>query len=314
MTTLIVPDVSCRQQAGHPRERERPFNSLLVLLLGAALLASACAQTPDVPQSAWLYVVDAGGETSRILRVRPDGSGMETVLDPALPASRGILLDAATRTLVWASRDGDRIQRARIDANAQLLAEDVVSAGLDSAYAVALDRRAGHLYWSDYGTGAIHRASLNGADAQIVVQGLEAPRGIDLDTAGGWLYWTDVGTRKVQRARLDGSNVQDLLTAAQGLDSPYGVTVDPAQGFMYVADAGTGHILRARPDGTGVQPLIAQSGPHPSFIMLVPEEDRLYWTDNRANRIRRARLDGSQIEDVVPGGLAGPRGLVLVRG
>ncbi|MGH7469651.1 MAG: SMP-30/gluconolactonase/LRE family protein [Longimicrobiales bacterium] len=277
------------------------------------LLSTACTDARNAPEAAWLYVVDAGGETSRILRVRPDGSGMETVLDSALPASRGLLLDAATQTLVWASRDGDRIQRARIDGDARLAPEDVVSAGLDSAYAVALDRRAGHLYWSDYGTGAIHRALRDGTQSQIVVSGLEAPRGIDLDPAGGWLYWTDVGTRKVQRSRLDGTNVQDLLTAEHGLDSPYGVTLDPGLGFMYVADAGTGHILRARPDGSEVRQLIPQSGPHPSFIILVPDEDRLYWTDNRANRIRRARLDGSAIEDVVPGGLAGPRGLVLVR-
>ncbi len=116
----------------------------------------------------------------------------------------------------------------------------------------------------------------------------------------------------MQRARLDGSDPQDLLTEAHGLGRPYGVTVDAASGLMYIADAGTGHILRARVDGSDVQVLIAESGPHPSFILLAPDEDRLYWTDNRANRIRRARLDGTQIQDVVPGGLAGPRGLVRV--
>lgn len=290
----------------------------IVLPLIAAMLPAACApdasDTPDATGSpAWLYVVDAGGGTSRILRVRPDGAELETVLDPAPAASRGIVYDSAARTLIWASRDGDRIQRAVVNDVAPLEPRDVLAAGLDSAYAVALDAGAGHLYWSDYGTRAIHRANLDGSGAVAIVTGLGAPRGVDIDVAGGWLYWTDVATVKVQRARLDGGEVQDLLTGADGLGRPYGVTVDASIGRIYVADAGTGHILRANADGTGLDTLIADSGPHPSFILLVPDEDRLYWTDNRANRVRRARLDGSAVEDVVPGGLAGPRGLARVR-
>lgn len=283
-----------------------------------AVLFGACA--PDGPDAqastgstAWLYVVDAGGGTSRILRVRPDGAEFEAVLDPAPPASRGIAYDSAARTLIWASRDGDRIQRAVLNDGVLTEVQDLLTAGLDSAYAVALDARAGHLYWSDYGTRAIHRADLDGSGAVELVSGLGAPRGLDIDVAGGWLYWTDVATVKVQRARLDGSDVQELLTEADGLGRPYGVTADPAGGRIYIADAGTGHILRANADGSGLEILIAGSGPHPSFILLVPDEDRLYWTDNRANRVRRARLDGSGVEDVVPGELAGPRGLVRVR-
>lgn len=287
------------------------------LVLSCLLVLAGCSERPAASpapsEQPWLYVVDAGGETSRILRMRPDGSGLETVLDPALAASRGLVHDPAAGTLIWASRDGDRIQRARLDGTATLTPEDVFSTGLDSAYAVGLDRRNSHLYWSDYGTGAIHRSSLAGTDAQVIVKGLQAPRGIDLDTAGGWLYWTDTGTKKVQRARFDGSEQQDLLTAEHGLDTPYGVTVDAANNLMYIADAGTGHILRAKADGSNVEVFIPQSGPHPSFIILAPSEGRLYWSDNRANRIRRAKLDGTEIQDVVATGLAGPRGLVLVR-
>ena len=287
-----------------------------------AMVCCACGSEPNTEGSAaaadparqpWLYIVDSGGETSRVLRVRTDGTGMETVLDSALPASRGLVLEPSTGGLIWASRDGDRIQRSRLDNGGKLAPEDIITTGLDSAYAVALDGRNGHLYWSDYGTGSIHRAGVDGRNAQVVVHELEAPRGIDLDTVGGWIYWTDVVTQKVQRSKLDGSGVQDLLTSENGLNAPYGVTLDIANQWMYVADAGTGHILRARPDGSELTTLIPQSGPHPSFIILAPDEGRLYWTDNRANRVRRARLDGTQIEDVIPGGLAGPRGLVLVR-
>jgi sugar lactone lactonase YvrE len=281
------------------------------LLAGVLLLWPACAE-PAVQSSPWLYLVDAGGGTSRILRLQPDGSGLETVLDPAPPASRGIVLDGAARTLYWASRDGDRLQRAQLSDSARLVPQDVL-VGLDSAYALSLDAGRGHLYWSDYGTGANHRASLDGSDARVVVSGLQSPRGLDLDTTGGWVYWTDVATSKVQRARFDGSDMQDLLDAGDGLARPYGVTLDAAAGVLYIADAGTGHILRARTDGSAVEVLLAESGPHPSFILIVPEEGRFYWTDNRANRVRRARLDGTQVEDILATGLAGPRGLVRVQ-
>ena len=271
------------------------------------------ATAVDSAAQPWLYVVDAGGDVSRILRVRTDGGAVDTVLAVAAPASRGIVLHAASRTLIWASRDGDRIQRARLDGDTFVESTDLPAQGLDSAYAVALHGGPGHLYWTDYGTGAIHRAQLDGSDPQIIVRGLSAPRGMDLDTIQGWMYWTDIGTKKVQRARLDGSETQDLLQATHGLDQPYGVTLDPRNNFIYVTDAGTGNILRARPDGSEVQVVIPQSGPHPSFLIILEDEGRMYWGDNRANRVRRARLDGSQIEDVIPGGLAGPRGLVYVR-
>ena len=194
--------------------------SIAVFLFGGMIACDRGDTTEDQAAAAvdsaaqpWLYVVDAGGDVSRILRVRTDGSAVDTVLAVAAPASRGIVLHEASRTLIWASRDGDRIQRAQLDGNNFVESADLPVQGLDSAYAVALHGGPGHLYWTDYGTGAIHRAQLDGSDPQIIVRGLSAPRGMDLDTVQGWVYWTDVGTKKVQRARLDGSETQDLLAA-----------------------------------------------------------------------------------------------------
>lgn len=300
------------------RAKRATIVTLVILLATIACgeRAAPDAQTGAVNDSAatpWLYLVDAGGETSRLLRVRTDGSDIDTVIAVAAPASRGIVLDPGSRTLIWASRDGDRMQRAKLEGTAVVETPDLPTQGLDSAYAVVLHAGPGHLYWTDYGTGSIHRANLDGSDARVIVRGLEAPRGMDIDSAGGWLYWTDVGTKKVQRAKLDGSGLQDLLLAQHGLDQPYGVTLDQRNGFIYITDAGNGNIMRARPDGSEVQVVIPQSGPHPSFLIILDDEGRMYWGDNRANRVRRARLDGSQIEDVIAGGLAGPRGLVYVR-
>ena len=285
-----------------------------IVVLVVSLSSTACARNSEQsPLTTWLYVVDAGGPTSRILRVRTDGSGLQTMLDPALPAARGIVFEPGTNTVYWTSRDGHRIQRARVSAGSGLRPHDVVTERMDSAYGIAIDPRNGYLYWSDYGTGAIHHSKRSGERPEAIVRGLKKPRGIDIDIRYGFIYWTDVETRKVQRARPDGSGVQDLLTQEDGLQAPYGVTVDASAGLIYIADAGTGHIMRARTDGSNLEILIRNSGPHPAFIAISREEGRIYWTDNRANRVRRALLNGEQIEDVIATGLAGPRGLVLVR-
>ena len=115
------------------------------------------------------------------------------------------------------------------------------------------------IYWTDWRTGKIQRATLDGSYIEGLVTGLNSPTSIALDIAGGHMYWTDertdrrAGTGKIQRATLDGSNVEDLVT---GLDYPASIALDIAGGHMYWTDWGTSKIQRAALDGSDVEDLV----------------------------------------------------------
>ena len=154
------------------------------------------------------------------------------------------------------------------------------------------------MYWADYGTNKIQRATLNGTNVQDLVTGLRTPEGIALDVTGGKMYWTDNGTDKIQRSNLDGSNIEDLVT---GLSSPESIALDVAGGKMYWTDASTNKIQRATLNGSNIEDLITTGLFEPEGIALDVAGGKMYWTEYSSNKIRRANLDGSHIEDLVTG-------------
>ena len=163
-----------------------------------------------------------------------------------------------------------------------------------------------YMYWTDWGTGKIQRANLNGTQIQDIVTGLSGPRGIALDIAGGKMYWADEGTDKIQRANLNGTQIQDIVT---GLSGPDGIALDIAGGKMYWTDFWGGKIQRANLNGTQIQDIVTGlSGP--DGIALDIAGGKMYWTDFWGGKIQRANLNGTQIQDIVTG-LSVPRGIAL---
>ena len=240
-----------------------------------------------------------------------------TTLTAEIPvtASRGKDL----LTIFWTDYETNKIQQATVEQAIRSNldpsdVEDLVTQGLRTPYAIALDVAGGKMYWTDLSTDKIQRANLDGSNAEdLVTQGLSVPSGIALDVAGGKMYWTDSGTDsgtdKIQRANLDGSNVQDLVT--QGLRSPSGIALDVAGGKMYWTDSGTDKIQRANLDGSNIEDLVTQGLRSPSGIALDVAGGKMYWTDYATSKIQRANLDGSNIEDLVTQGLRNPSGIAL---
>ena len=168
------------------------------------------------------------------------------------------------------------------------------------------------LYWTDWGTGKIQRADLDGSNVEDLVSGtgLNGPDGLALDLSGGKMYWTNVGTNKIQRADLDGSNVEDLVTS--GLSVPYGLALDLSGGKMYWSNRQTSKIQRADLDGSNVEDLLTLSGlAFPGELALDVSGGKMYWTNPGMDKIQRANLDGSNVEDLVASGLNSPTGLAL---
>ena len=63
-----------------------------------------------------------------------------------------------------------------------------------------------YMYWTDWGTNKIQRATLNGTQVEDLIVGLSSPYGIAVDVAGGHIYWTVRFAGSIQRSNLDGSN------------------------------------------------------------------------------------------------------------
>ena len=218
--------------------------------------------------------------------------------------------------MYWTDSGTDKIQRANLDGSG---VEDLVTSGLRSPRALALDPGAGKMYWVDsvtdnFGEPALwrlQRANLDGSGVEDLVTrtSVLGPYDLELDLGAGKMYWTYWWTDKIQRANLDGSGVEDLVTS--GLVTPTGLALDLGAGKMYWTDLTTNKIQRANLDGSGVEDLVTSGLRSPRDLELDPGAGKMYWTDSETNKIQRANLDGSGVEDLVTSGLGGPAGLAL---
>ncbi|MXZ80240.1 MAG: trypsin-like serine protease, partial [Gammaproteobacteria bacterium] len=168
-----------------------------------------------------------------------------------------------------------------------------------------------YMYWTDWQTGKIQRATLNGVYVENVRVGLAFPLGIAVDVAGGHIYWTEVAGARIQRANLDGSNVQ---TVVPGVGFPLGLALDVAGGHIYWTDRATRSIQRANLNGSNRQTLVTElTGPQ--SLALDVAGGKMYWADlnDFTVTLQRGNLDGSNVETLIPpgSGLLTPDGLAL---
>ena len=188
---------------------------------------------------------------------------------------------------------------------------------------VAVDVRAGHIYWTNMGVppandGSIERVDLDGANRTTIVPsgGTFTPKQLHFDAASRKLYWCDREGMRVMRCELDGSNVETLVQTGHGDDDRrdqtrhcVGVAVDHVGGHLYwtqkgPSDAGLDKILRAGIDVPAGESAARRSDievvfkdlPEPIDLEIDPATRMLYWTDRgdppRGNTVNRASLDG----------------------
>jgi DNA-binding beta-propeller fold protein YncE len=188
---------------------------------------------------------------------------------------------------------------------------------------VAVDQRAGHVYWTNMGDprqndGTIERVDLDGSNRKtIVARGATfTPKQLHLDKQNGKLYWCDREGMRVMRANLDGSAIETLVDSSGGDPRPgpdatkwcVGISVDPVRRQMYWTqkgsdDAGQGRIFRAGTEIPAGQSAAKRSDiellfdglPEPIDIELDLANRLIYWTDRgdppRGNSVNRASMD-----------------------
>ena len=152
------------------------------------------------------------------------------------------------------------------------------------------------MYWSDIGTGWIHRANLDGTDIEDIYHEQGSPKGLALDMVNSKLYFNDKNPGgapegKMLRSNLDGSEVEILVT---NLHVPRGVDLDLLNGKMYWGQVGGGTTLlqRANLDGTALENLII--GASPMDVALHLRMEKIYWVDGEY--LWRSNLNGSHAE------------------
>ena len=208
----------------------------------------------------------------------------------------------------------------------------VIATGCRLPDGVAVDARAGHVYWTEMGQlkrndGSIERADLDGRNRVTIVAPGDTftPKQIHLERATGKLYWCDREGMRVMRVNLDGSQIETLVDTSQGDGRPgpdptkwcVGITVDAARGQLYWTQKGPdngelGRICRASleiPKGESADKrsdveVLFDRLPEPIDLELDLRRRILYWTDRgdppRGNTVNRAPLDAKPGRDQAP--------------
>ena len=193
---------------------------------------------------------------------------------------------------------------------------------------IAVDIRAGHIYWTNMGIpsandGSIERADIDGSNRKVIVpKGVtHTPKQIHLDKENGKLYWCDREGMRVMRCALDGSQVETLVETGRGdvdrRDATkwcVGITIDPKRKQIYWTqkgpdNAGLGRIFRANleiPTGESADnrsdiEVLLDRLPEPIDLELDLKSRVLYWTDRgnppRGNTVNRVLVDAKPIPD-----------------
>ncbi|MCE2447715.1 MAG: hypothetical protein J4F35_04795 [Candidatus Latescibacteria bacterium] len=186
-----------------------------------------------------IYWTERNGESdiSTIRRADRDGNNVETLFMGAEQIT-AIALDPFGGKMYWATWNPGTILRADLDGfNVETLLTGIgnPSGIVLDAYVFTVEMLSGgvpasKMYWTEYDTGTIRRADLDGSDLdgfniETLVTEIRNPLGIALD----WpfqdvhehveqkMYWTEKEAGVIRRADLDGFNIETLVTAEESI-------------------------------------------------------------------------------------------------
>ena len=237
----------------------------------------------------WSVAYDGEAGHGGLRRANLDGSEVEHVVKQGEVV--GITLDLERSKLYWTDARGT-IRRSNLDGSG---VEDLFAPWVRAPYAVALDAKAGRIYWTDLLSATVQRSGLNGSGHEILVGGLDVPKGVSLGEDR--IYWADSGTGKIQSAKLDGSDMEDIVA---DLNQPDKVALDLAHGRIYWTEPNGRRIGRAALDGSELSGFSVDA--LPQGIALDVSGGAVYWTwdDQKGSTgIRRSSLEGTDVEDLV---------------
>jgi hypothetical protein len=161
--------------------------------------------------NAKIYWTDWGDD--KVSRANLDGSNVEVLIDSStgiLP--EGIALDVANGHIYIGNELTIGIMRANLDGSGLITLE----ISTNKVRAVELDLNANKIYWTEFSSGELNRANLDGSDLEtLYTDAVAKPWGIALDITKGLIYWTEFSGGTIKSANLNGGNVVEIVSGLQ---------------------------------------------------------------------------------------------------
>ncbi|NMM48932.1 PKD domain-containing protein [Marinigracilibium pacificum] len=184
--------------------------------------------------------------------------------------------------------------------------------GLTEPWLIDVDGTAGYMFWTDFSSGDVMRANLDGSDAQTIatyLDGFEYPEGIA--AFDGSVYLNDPTLNGILKVSYDGSTVEQIITDMGGI----GIGIDKTNSMIYFHDQNSGAIKRSDLSGnvdTEWSIALSEAGDRVYGISVDVSAGKIYWTNRDSGLIGAADLNGENIETLA-GSLNSPRGLTLIK-
>lgn len=117
------------------------------------------------------------------------------------------------------------------------------------------------------------------------------------------VYTSEAGNTSLRRLNADGSGLTSIFSGTIG-DEPLDIEFDQVNQQVYFSTF-AGNIHRSNEAGPPSTIVLPAAGLGAGIALDIPG-GKIYWTNNSAPSISRADLSGTNVEVIVPGGLAAP--------
>uniref|UniRef100_UPI001BFC8773 MBG domain-containing protein n=1 Tax=Echinicola shivajiensis TaxID=1035916 RepID=UPI001BFC8773 len=230
----------------------------------------------------------------KIQSAKLDGSDIQTVLTGFYV---GVRIDNINQKIYFNEVDGG-IFKADLDgSNVETLIPGAEANGF------ALDLANNKIYWSQFVSGKIRRANLDGTIAEDIISSTNDPFEVWVDNFNNKLFWASYNNKTFSSSNLDGTNKVQIISG--GVSQPWGIQSDALNGKVYFTDHS--QLRRADLDGSNIESLSANG--IPEGLDIDPEADKVYYG---GSGIRIVDLDGNGDAEIIPFASSGTvRGIAL---
>ena len=231
----------------------------------------------------FIYVGDSG--SPKIGRANLDGSGFKPDFIDVEDSYRVGGLALTRDHIYWAAQDGNSIYRARLDGSG---VEAVIPETAEDPWALATIGN--RLYWSDWETGVIASAPIDGGDITYPFDSAVLENIENMSSYGGLLY----AGLSFSQGIWELDPVSGSLNLVADYDSVNGVR---SGNHLYWVTFDGDVIGRKNLNSGMADPdwiTTGQSGSDAAGAAI--QGKYIYWVDAARNRVSRARLDGTEVD------------------